>query len=57
MKLTDSKELKINEPTDTISSVNGLKDGYSLCGNRIIFLIDNETGEKIYLNTSNIMTY
>jgi len=39
--LSESKELQISEPTDTISFTKGLKDGYSLCGNRVLYLIDN----------------
>jgi len=44
MLLTDTATFTIIEPTDTASITNSPNDGYTLCGPRLITVIDTSTG-------------
>jgi len=57
LKLLESMEMQISEPTDTISFTKGLQDGYTFCGDRLLYLINNLTGDKSYLSSSKIFVY
>jgi len=57
LMLSKSIDLQIYEPTDTISFTKGLQDGYNFCGNRVLYLINNLTGERFILDSTKIFVY
>lgn len=49
--------IDLSEPSDSISLTKGTMDGYNFCGKRNLVLMNNSTGQIIYLNSSSSINF